>query len=111
MNKYTPSPWKIVEREVMEEDCSVYPQHIVGGESELLVVYLESSTVADIAIKKPGTFWDTSPTKEANACLIAAAPELLEALLKVLAVTDRRTDEFDYAWAVVAKARGENNNE
>lgn len=43
----------------------------------------------------------------ANARLIAAAPELLEALQGVLRVADRKTDEFDAARAAIAKALGE----
>lgn len=42
-----------------------------------------------------------------NARLIAAAPDLLEALEGVLRVADRQTDEFDAARAAIAKARGE----
>jgi hypothetical protein len=40
----------------------------------------------------------------ATAKLIAAAPDLLEALRGVLRVTDRATDEFDAARAAIAKA-------
>ncbi len=43
----------------------------------------------------------------ANARLIAAAPELLEALQGVLRVADRATSEFDAARAAIAKATGE----
>ncbi len=43
----------------------------------------------------------------ANARLIAAAPDLLEALKGVLRVADRKTDEFDAARAAIAKAEGE----
>lgn len=43
---------------------------------------------------------------EANARLIAAAPDLLAALEAVLSVADRKTDEFDAARAAIAKARG-----
>ncbi|MCY1186174.1 hypothetical protein D9M73_270150 [compost metagenome] len=42
----------------------------------------------------------------ANAALIAAAPDLLEALEAVVRVADRATDEFDMARAAIAKARG-----
>lgn len=42
----------------------------------------------------------------ANAHLIAAAPELLAALRAVVAVADRKTDEFDRARAAIAKAEG-----
>lgn len=45
--------------------------------------------------------------QEANARLIAAAPELLEALIAVVSVADRKTDEFDLAHAAIAKAIGQ----
>jgi len=41
---------------------------------------------------------------DADARLIAAAPDLLEALQGVLRVADRATDEFDAARAAIAKA-------
>jgi hypothetical protein len=43
---------------------------------------------------------------QANTRLVAAAPELLEALEGVLRVADRKTVEFDCARAAIAKARG-----
>lgn len=42
-----------------------------------------------------------------DANLIAAAPDLLEALIAVVRVADRATDEFDMARAAIAKALGE----
>jgi hypothetical protein len=44
----------------------------------------------------------------ANAHLIAAAPELLEALEAVVAISDRKHDAWDAAKAAIAKAKGEN---
>ena len=41
---------------------------------------------------------------EATAHLIAAAPDLLEALKAVVAIADRATVEFDRARAAIAKA-------
>jgi hypothetical protein len=41
-----------------------------------------------------------------NARLIAAAPELLEALKGILAITDRKHDVWDKAHAAIAKATG-----
>jgi hypothetical protein len=41
-----------------------------------------------------------------DANLIAAAPELLEALQAVVSVADRETVEFDMARAAIAKAIG-----
>ena len=45
-------------------------------------------------------------THDANASLIAAAPELLEALIGVVKVADRATKEFDKARAAISKAIG-----
>ena len=42
----------------------------------------------------------------ANAQLIAAAPELLEALREVIAITDRNHEVWDKAKAAIAKAEG-----
>lgn len=42
--------------------------------------------------------------EEANAKLIAAAPDMAEALKGVLRVADRKTVEFDAARAALAKA-------
>jgi hypothetical protein len=43
---------------------------------------------------------------EANAQLIAAAPDLLEALKAVIAISDRKHDAWDHAKAVIAEAEG-----
>lgn len=46
------------------------------------------------------------PEYIANARLVAAAPDLLEALKAVVSVADRKTVEFDKAHAAIAKAEG-----
>lgn len=76
MIAYTPGPWKIVERETFA-DNSVYPRYIVGGPDELDVCYLESLYAANSST--PG-----SVRREADARLIAAAPELLGAVVELL---------------------------
>jgi hypothetical protein len=48
----------------------------------------------------------TLPNFEANARLIAAAPDLLEALKAVVAISDRKHDAWDAAHAAIAKAEG-----
>ena len=52
---------------------------------------------------RPGMIADLIDN-EANAYLIAAAPDLLEALKGVMRVADRATVEFDAARAAIAKA-------
>ena len=42
----------------------------------------------------------------ANAMLIAAAPDLLEALQEVVAISNRKHDAWDKAHAAIAKALG-----
>lgn len=44
--------------------------------------------------------------KWSNARLIAAAPELLEALKEVVALSDRKTDVWDRAHAAIERAEG-----
>jgi hypothetical protein len=46
------------------------------------------------------------PEGQANACLIAAAPDLLEALRGVVRLADRATVEFDAARVAIAKTAG-----
>jgi len=56
------------------------------------------------------TGWDEpfEIEQQANARLIAAAPELLEALQEVVAISDRKHDAWDKAHAAIAKALGHN---
>lgn len=48
---------------------------------------------------------------EANAHLIAAAPDLLEALQEVVAISDRKHEAWDKAHAAIAKALNTNTTE
>lgn len=48
----------------------------------------------------------TDAEEQANARLIAAAPDLLAALKSVVAIADRKTVEFDNARAAIAAAEG-----
>ncbi|EAS3168211.1 hypothetical protein DOV11_04205 [Salmonella enterica] len=82
-------------------DDNVACIEINSSESLHEIAYLQS-TPSSI-----GKYEQTSLDKTiANAHLIAAAPELLEALQAVVRVADRQTDEFDMARAAIAKALG-----
>lgn len=86
MSKHTPGPWAYA---------------WAGGIA--LVFQKGEATIASIP------YYDDNeiPQVEANARLIAAVPDLLEAQKGVLRVADRATVEFDAARAAIAKATGE----
>jgi hypothetical protein len=85
---HTKAPWKVVEN---------------GGR----MVGVMSKN--DWVVYKAGQDRMSTEEIEANARLIAAAPDLLEALHGVLRVADRATDEFDAARAAIDKATSNSN--
>ena len=93
MSNHTPGSWKAN----FAISGSVY---IFGGDRNFACVFDE---------------WRDEANQEANACLIAAAPDLLEALEELLAMCQRQenfSDDgdgrmFERASAAIAKARGE----
>lgn len=88
---HTPGPWKL-------ENLN---GHMLGVRVEGPIV---SGYVAFIDTDWP--FQDQRDQQAANVRLIAAAPELLAALIAVVAVADRKTDVFDAAHAAIRKATG-----
>lgn len=91
MSKHTPGPWEKV------DGTDGITRGIRGWHGP------ESVNV----INWNGISRATSVTGQANARLLLAAPDLLEALRGVLRIADRKTDEFDAARAAIAKATGE----
>lgn len=77
-----------------------------SGGSELLV-YCNNSLGSAICDATSHYSALDKATRIANLDLIAAAPELLEALQAVVRVADRATDEFDMARAAIKKALGQ----
>ena len=95
--KYTPGPWEIA------SPTRVWSTHADGGAvciaAEPECNYSSDFQEVKIASKR---FHEAC----ANARLIAAAPDLLEALKAVVRVADRKTFEFDAARAAIARAEG-----
>lgn len=88
--KGTPGPWKMEYSEVRGTPCVVSLSTWICGELQA-----DNGSAID------------DDESVANAHLIAAAPDLLEALQGVLRVANRKTVEFDAARAAVAKALGD----
>ena len=84
MSKHTEGPWK---------------------HSTTYSVYGQNKMVASVYGDDPECKPDDR--LKANATLIAAAPELLEALEEVIAISDRKHDVWDKAKQAIAKAKGE----
>lgn len=87
---HTPGPWKIF----IETDEKP-PQIAVIAEQDG-----EPEWICDCGARK-------IPLNMTNARLIAAAPELLEALIEVVRISDRNHIAWDAAHKAIAKARGE----
>jgi hypothetical protein len=106
VNKHTPGPWGIQWRTIWCDKADnfisgdEYAEHIrAPGEGELY----ERESIC-------GTCDGCNLIKAANARLIAAAPELLEALQKLIKLSDMligKSDVIDEAKSVVFKATGE----
>lgn len=121
MNKHTPGPWSFRVYTTANE-AKIAEYRAVGLEPvRLLSNDGQASVMAGTDSDEPGpiarvecrtTFKrgeghrSKCEERDANARLISAAPDLLAALQAVLAVADRKTDEFDLARAAIAKALG-----
>lgn len=96
--KGTPGPWFIKP----VPDCTL--------EGAVNVIQTHNNNGLGFHIAYASGWIDDKETKaeaDANARIIASAPELLSVLQGVIQVADRDTDEFIAARAAVAKALGE----
>jgi hypothetical protein len=84
ISKHTPGPWET------DED------------GDRICIWVPAVKEYVAIIKDFG--WDAP--YQANGRLIAAAPDLLDALKGVVRIADRQTVEFDAARAAIAKAEG-----
>jgi gentisate 1,2-dioxygenase len=90
MSKHTPGPWKIVD---------AWNDHMVEGQNGEEIIWQDGPH-------------GTPTINEANARLIAAAPDLLEALENLADYVDERAGDnecrpIENARAAIAKAKGE----
>ncbi len=97
MSKHTPGPWNTLPEEVDKTYIRVRGTRL-GCRYKVANVM-----TPDYVCVHPREAEET----RANARLIAAAPDLLEALKAVVRVADRKTDEFDAARAAIKKAEGQ----
>jgi hypothetical protein len=88
-DKYTPGPWAVT-----DTVGTIYSQ-ARNGQHQIC-----QGPVLGAPVTPP------NEERKANAMLIAAAPEMLEALRGVIRVADRATVEFDAARIAIAKAEG-----
>lgn len=93
-SQYTPGPWIVDNSGFGVRDC--YP----NGKHNMPYRML--------AHCGPGWSTENQPEAEANARLIAAAPELLEALKRIMDPTriPQKLSDFEFAYAAIAKAEG-----
>ena len=106
--KHTPGPWKVEER----TKRGTYGQPVKGCATSISVS--ANTVLFHCAVIADGSNLETA---KANAALIAAAPEMFEALVSICAVLAIREDLCDdskflsdarnRALASLAKARGE----
>jgi hypothetical protein len=94
--KHTPGPW------------SVEPYSRDSGHQITVPLKIDN-----VCIAIAPDLWDCDggrATCEANAHLIAAAPDLLAALKEVVRISDRKHDAWDAARVAIAKAEGPSAN-
>ena len=77
---HTPGPWKILRQDLGDEEIFFVPVEILAGNGKLVVAY-------EGGLAPAAQEW-TVEEIEANASLIAAAPDMLEALEEVVALTE-----------------------
>ena len=101
--RYTPGPWEIDTETRPAEVCTIHGVPAMPTEGGLGQEW--------VYVRGEIGYWQADEEENlANAHLIAAAPDLYEALADLLAICDGDPDEPEevkWARAALAKARGE----
>ena len=109
--KHTPGPWKVSEYEKQSETdcgeieltvCTNYPEALCNGQRSIAVMTGGYYTRKDQKNRS-----EAIATNRANARLIAAAPQLLEALRNLVETPEVRIEDIEQARAAIAAATGE----
>ena len=109
--KHTPGPWKVDEYEKQSvTDCgeialsvsTSYPEALCNGQRSIAVITGGYYTRKDQKNRS-----EAIATNRANARLIAAAPQLLEALRNLVETPEVRIEDMEQARAAIAAATGE----
>jgi hypothetical protein len=102
MKKHTPGPWH------------AFPVHSRGANSSIGPISSyqirdeHHNIIARTSIYGQDAGWaEVVGCVEANAKLVAAAPDLLAALEEVVRISDRKHDAWDRAKVAIAKAKEE----
>lgn len=95
VGRHTPGPWEVVAGDDYRIEAAAIPAeypHLFPGDDLGRLVAMVGNRQPDFGA--------------ADAALISAAPDLLAALQKVVAISDRKHDAWDEAKASIAKALG-----
>lgn len=121
-SKHTPGPWEAIRPEAWKLDCAAYPHNlcwiIVGNEDRMEADDWEICFLSDGGKDDPPVEIDDIATEftDANARLIAAAPDLLRDFEQLVAAAKKLEDtdlyhllmdEVEDAELAIAKAKGE----
>ena len=99
--KHTPGPWKADRMYHGPKEKDRRCGFIVNGPDEN-----QQDLPLRICDLRVPSGMDGFREGQANARLIAAAPELLEALREVVSISDRKHNAWDKARSAIAKAEG-----
>lgn len=92
MNEHTPGPWEVL-------DADSY-----AGEPALAVAATEDAGGRPVCLCSHGAYMPRTPEDDANAHLIAAAPELLAACKDILGFLKAEGFDVRIVKAAIAKA-------